>query len=219
MLLARSFWWKALVTVIAAVGFVWLLETTMRDSRYVMLPLSLIEPGFDPTAPPAPGARLAFAATAYCKGQVTSSGVAAQRGVTAADPALLPIGSVVQLDFKEDGLRRHLHGAGHRTGGPGARNRSLHVELQRSAPLRTTAGPDDRAATGVESARDDAKLHGPVPAEARRARAAAVAPVPRHAIMSGAVGAPETVPRGQQVTIPAPPTERHPAARTAVRTA
>jgi rare lipoprotein A (peptidoglycan hydrolase) len=34
---------------------------------------------------------------------VTSSGVAAQRGVTAADPALLPLGSVVQLDFKEDG--------------------------------------------------------------------------------------------------------------------
>jgi 3D (Asp-Asp-Asp) domain-containing protein len=102
MLLARSFWWKALVTVVAAIVFVWLLQATMGDSRYVTLPLSLIEPGFDPTAPPAPGARLAFAATAYCKGLVTSSGVAAQSGVTAADPALLPVGSVVQLDFKED---------------------------------------------------------------------------------------------------------------------
>ncbi|HUR33250.1 MAG TPA: 3D domain-containing protein [Vicinamibacterales bacterium] len=102
MLLARSLWWKALVTAVAAVVFVWLLEATMLDSRYVTLPLSLIEPGFDPAAAPQPGARLAFTATAYCKGQVTSSGVAAQRGVSAADPALLPIGSVVQLDFRND---------------------------------------------------------------------------------------------------------------------
>lgn len=82
--------------------FVWLFEATMLDSRYVSLPLSLIEPSFDPTAPPAPGARLAFTATAYCKGMVTSSGVSVQSGATAADPALLPAGSVVQLDFRED---------------------------------------------------------------------------------------------------------------------
>lgn len=82
--------------------FVWLFEATMLDSRYVSLPLSLIEPNFDPTAPPAPGARLAFTATAYCKGMVTSSGVSVQSGATAADPALLPAGSVVQLDFKDD---------------------------------------------------------------------------------------------------------------------
>jgi len=102
MLLARSFWWKALVTAVAAVVFVWLFEATMLDSRYVTLPLRLIEPSFDPTASPAPGARLAFTATAYCKGRQTSSGVVAQAGVTAADPELLPAGSVVQLDFDED---------------------------------------------------------------------------------------------------------------------
>lgn len=102
MLLARSFWWKALVTALGAGVFVWFFEATMLDSRYVSLPLSLIEPNFDPTAPPAPGARLAFTATAYCKGMVTSSGVTAQSGVTAADPLLLPAGTVVQLDFKED---------------------------------------------------------------------------------------------------------------------
>ncbi len=102
MLLARSFWWKALVTVLGAGIFVWLFEATMLDSRYVSLPLSLIEPNFDPTASPAPGARLAFTATAYCKGMVTSSGVSVQSGATAADPALLPAGSVVQLDFKDD---------------------------------------------------------------------------------------------------------------------
>lgn len=102
VLLARSFWWKAIVTALSAGLFVWLFEATMLDSRYVSLPLSLIEPNFDPTAPPAPGARLAFTATAYCKGMVTSSGVTAQSGVTAADPTLLPAGSVVQLDFKDD---------------------------------------------------------------------------------------------------------------------
>ena len=102
MLLARSVWWKALVTAIAAGVFVWLLEVTMLDSRYVTLPLALIEPGFDPTAPPTPGARLAFTATAYCKGLVTSSGVPVQQGATAADPALLPVGSILQLDFRSD---------------------------------------------------------------------------------------------------------------------
>ena len=74
----------------------------MLDSQYVSLPLTLIESGFDPSAPPSPGARLAFTATAYCKGEVTSAGVNAQIGVTASDPALLPLGSIVQLDFKED---------------------------------------------------------------------------------------------------------------------
>jgi 3D (Asp-Asp-Asp) domain-containing protein len=103
VLLARSFWLKVLVTAVAAVVFVWLLEATMLDSRYVRLPLSLIEPSFDASAAPTPGARLAFTATAYCKGQVTSAGVAPRRGITAADPGLLPVGSVVQLDFRDDG--------------------------------------------------------------------------------------------------------------------
>ena len=102
MLLARSLWWKALVTGAAALLFVWLLEVTTLDSRYVTLPLTLIERSFDPTAAPAPGARLAYTATAYCKGLVTSSGVAAQTGVTAADSSLLPLGSVVELDFRDD---------------------------------------------------------------------------------------------------------------------
>jgi len=102
MLLARSFWWKALVTAVAAAIFIWLLEATMFDSQHVSLPLSLLEPGFNPSAPPAPGARLAFTATAYCRGLVTSSGVAAQTGLVAADPSLLPIGTLVQLEFKDE---------------------------------------------------------------------------------------------------------------------
>jgi 3D (Asp-Asp-Asp) domain-containing protein len=102
VLIARSFWLKAFVTGVSAVMFIWLLQETILDSKYVTLPLTLIETAFEPAAIPSPGARLAFTATAYCKGAVTTSGVNVQNGVTAADPLLLPAGSVLQLDFSED---------------------------------------------------------------------------------------------------------------------
>ncbi|HEY6509838.1 MAG TPA: 3D domain-containing protein [Vicinamibacterales bacterium] len=44
-----------------------------------------------------PGAKLEFTATAYCKGTTTASGVGVRRGIAAADPQLLPGGSVVSL--------------------------------------------------------------------------------------------------------------------------
>jgi 3D (Asp-Asp-Asp) domain-containing protein len=93
MILARSLWRKALATTFAAVAFVGLYEVTILDSEYAALR--------ETTAPPAPGARLIFTATAYCKGATTASGVAAQMGVAAADPQLLPVGSVVQVDSHE----------------------------------------------------------------------------------------------------------------------
>ena len=46
---------------------------------------------------PGPGAHLAFDATAYCKGSTTAAGVNVRRGIAAADPQLLPVGSVVTL--------------------------------------------------------------------------------------------------------------------------
>ena len=45
-----------------------------------------------------PGARLSFSATAYCKGIVTASGVPVQSGIAAADPQLLPVGTVVEIE-------------------------------------------------------------------------------------------------------------------------
>src|SRR5204863_9782349 len=51
----------------------------------------------DGSRSPAAGDRLAFAATAYCEGIRTASGVAGQAGIAAADPALLPVGSVVDI--------------------------------------------------------------------------------------------------------------------------
>jgi 3D (Asp-Asp-Asp) domain-containing protein len=93
-MISGSFWWKSVVTAIAACGFVSLYEVTTLDSRYAARQATLRET----TALPAPGARLAFSATAYCKGNQTASGVAAQSGVAAADPELLPVGSVIEVD-------------------------------------------------------------------------------------------------------------------------
>ena len=45
-----------------------------------------------------PGATLPFTATAYCQSGVTRSGVDTHSGIVAADPAQLPVGSVVHID-------------------------------------------------------------------------------------------------------------------------
>jgi 3D (Asp-Asp-Asp) domain-containing protein len=94
MMISGSFWWKSIVTIVAACGFVSLYEVTTLDSRYAARQATLRET----TALPAPGARLAFTATAYCKGSQTASGVAVQSGVAAADPQLLPVGSVIEVE-------------------------------------------------------------------------------------------------------------------------
>jgi 3D (Asp-Asp-Asp) domain-containing protein len=101
MLLARSFWMKAMVTAIAAGLFVRLYEVTIPDSKFSMLPLAL-DIAADAPAKPSPGVKLTFAATAYCKGLITTAGVAAQSGILASDPTILPLGTVVQLDYKDD---------------------------------------------------------------------------------------------------------------------
>ena len=75
-------------------GFVSLYQTTTRDSRTTASDASLVEA----TVLPQAGARLQFTATAYCKGETTASGVGVRTGVAAADPAVLPVGSVVRLE-------------------------------------------------------------------------------------------------------------------------
>ena len=89
--ISRSLWRKLLVTCLAVVGFVLLYEATTFDSRDAAPPGPV-----DPTLPAA-GARLAFTATAYCKGSTTASGVGVRTGIAASDPALLPVGSVVNI--------------------------------------------------------------------------------------------------------------------------
>ena len=88
-------------TAVVSLGFVFVYETTVRDSRYAARQ-AIAQQGA-----PMPGARLMFQATAYCKGTKTASGVNVRTGIAAADPALLPVGSVVSIttaDEKYNGI-------------------------------------------------------------------------------------------------------------------
>lgn len=93
MIISKSFWRQAFVTAIAIVGFVSTYEVTILDSKYAARQALLRETSATPT----PGAKLAFSATAYCKGETTTSGAGVHSGVAAADPDLLPVGSVVDI--------------------------------------------------------------------------------------------------------------------------
>ena len=94
MIISGSLWRKSLVTAVAIGAFVSTYEVTILDSKYAARQAVLRET----TALPTPGARLAFSATAYCKGETTASGAGVHSGVAAADPELLPVGTVVQID-------------------------------------------------------------------------------------------------------------------------
>jgi 3D (Asp-Asp-Asp) domain-containing protein len=96
MVIAGSFWRKVVVTAIAAVGFVSLYEATMLDSKEALKSGTVSATSVMP--PPEPGARLSFVATAYCKGLTTRAGAPVQAGIAASDPALLPLGSIVEID-------------------------------------------------------------------------------------------------------------------------
>jgi 3D (Asp-Asp-Asp) domain-containing protein len=89
--ISRSIWRKLVVLVAAVVGFVFLYETRMLDSQYLALQSMM------GNSKPPPGSELRFDATAYCKGTTTASGVGVRTGIAAADPALLPVGSVLNV--------------------------------------------------------------------------------------------------------------------------
>jgi len=94
MILSGRFWRQTFVAVVVSGVFASLYEVTALDSKYAARNAVLRES----TALPSPGARLAFSATAYCKGLTTTAGVAVQAGIAAADPELLPVGSVIEID-------------------------------------------------------------------------------------------------------------------------
>ena len=48
-------------------------------------------------APVRPATPLLFTATAYCTGTVTASGIPVSKGIVAADPAVLPLGTRIRL--------------------------------------------------------------------------------------------------------------------------
>lgn len=94
MVLSRSLTRKLAALCGAVLGFVLLYEVTALDSKST----AAHEVEVRETAWPRPGARLRFHATAYCKGTTTASGTTVRTGIAAADPLLLPVGSVIQVD-------------------------------------------------------------------------------------------------------------------------
>jgi len=93
MRISHSLWRKLVVTLVFGVGFVLVYQATILDSKYAARQSLLRED----RAEPGPGARLRFVATAYCTGEVTASGLPPRTGIAAADPEVLPSGSVVQI--------------------------------------------------------------------------------------------------------------------------
>jgi 3D (Asp-Asp-Asp) domain-containing protein len=96
-ILARSTSRKIFATAVVSVGFVFVYEATIRDSRYAARQAISRET----VRTPLPGTRLLFHATAYCKGKTTASGVNVRSGIAAADPDLLPVGSVISVNTGE----------------------------------------------------------------------------------------------------------------------
>ena len=82
------------MTLVVALVFVFFQQTVTRDSRSEATATTIVETSILPQA----GSRLQFQATAYCKGETTASGVGVRTGIAAADPAILPVGSVVRLE-------------------------------------------------------------------------------------------------------------------------
>lgn len=100
-LISRSVWHKLMATIVAILGFVLLYQVTIRDSR------DAARAGLHDASSVLAGSRLPFEATAYCKGTTTASGVNVRTGIAAADPGLLPVGSVVSVatgDAKYSGV-------------------------------------------------------------------------------------------------------------------
>ena len=118
MQIARSLRRKIIATLVGITGFFVFYEATIFDSRFATRQVQTAAPGADPVpavsqsaeasndtavveqavAPLRPAMpMLRFVVSAYCKGEITASGVVPRSGVAAADPELLPVGSVIQL--------------------------------------------------------------------------------------------------------------------------
>lgn len=96
MLISRSLGRKLTATAAVALGFVLMYEATVMDFRDI--PRLMQSPSAaEDVALPAQATHLRYQATAYCKGTTTASGVNVRTGIAAADPDLLPVGSVIQV--------------------------------------------------------------------------------------------------------------------------
>jgi 3D (Asp-Asp-Asp) domain-containing protein len=95
--ISRSLGRKLAATATVVAAFVLTYEVTAMDFRYVAGPAEAEAMSIDEAPLPAAAVHLRFTATAYCKGTTTASGVNVRTGIAAADPDLLPVGSVIQV--------------------------------------------------------------------------------------------------------------------------
>jgi len=96
MLISRSLGRKLTATAAVALGFVLMFEATVMDFRDIPRLVQSPSAAEDIALPPQ-ATHLRYQATAYCKGTTTASGVNVRTGIAAADPDLLPVGSVIQV--------------------------------------------------------------------------------------------------------------------------
>ena len=96
ILISRSLGRKIVATTTVAVVFIGLYTVTAIDPKGVERLIEQDAEAFQPGT--ADATHLRFTATAYCKGTTTASGVNVRTGIAAADPALLPVGTVIQVD-------------------------------------------------------------------------------------------------------------------------
>jgi len=92
LLLSRSLRRKLLATALSAMVFMLLYQATVIDSR------SVASVGTAAVTTSGKGGHGTFEATAYCRGTTTASGILVRAGIAAADPKILPIGSVIQVE-------------------------------------------------------------------------------------------------------------------------
>jgi 3D (Asp-Asp-Asp) domain-containing protein len=90
MSLARSFTWRLLLATVLITAAVVVYEVTVSE---------------EPARAASGVAR--FVATAYCKGQTTASGVAVRAGIAAADPKVLPLGSIIRIGGEAVNAKYH----------------------------------------------------------------------------------------------------------------
>jgi 3D (Asp-Asp-Asp) domain-containing protein len=97
MLISHSLGRKLAATAAVALGFVLMYEATVMDFRDIPSLVQTPSAAGEDTPLPAQATHLRYTATAYCKGTTTASGVNVRTGIAAADPDLLPVGSVIQV--------------------------------------------------------------------------------------------------------------------------
>jgi len=134
MLISRSLGRKLTATATVVFGFVLMYEATVMDFRDI--PRLVQSPSAEEAISlPNQASHLRFTATAYCKGTTTASGVNVRTGIAAADPDLLPVGSVIQvykLGERYNGIYTIMDT------GPAVQGR--HIDVFRAPPPKLSLG-------------------------------------------------------------------------------